>query len=268
MESRMNVGSANMLKGFQNLLFIFVDDDGAAPWTNELREPVEKKIKLALNWLEAKADYFGFSLQFQYLCLPSDHSIACHARRRIDESDYCAGPHHATWQNQVVAEMTRSGSVASLWNELFEVSGNSLSNSDGSAVFFIVRRWCSSVAFTFKEGQHTEFECERGIIYDNGGSDGQKFLVSLIAHEILHLYGAIDLAEHKISESIKSYSSVYSNDVMHTPTQRPIDQYDISDLTAYLVGWQQTIPACLMDVSDKKTLEESAAAAQGAEKAN
>lgn len=113
-------------------------------------------------------------------------------------------------------------------------------------MIFCVRRWVPSVAFPFFEGENTEFERERAIIYDNGGDGGQVFLDSLIAHEILHRYGAVDLALDKTSEPLKEFASQRSDDLMHTPTQRSLECYRIGDVTAYLVGWLKMKPAGLL----------------------
>jgi hypothetical protein len=243
-ENKRNIGSAAMLVGDQKLLFIFVDDVGAGPWTVELREVVEVKIQRSLRWLEDKARSCGIQLRLQHVCAPVE-LIACHASVRIDETDLCAGPGHSTWQNHVVSGLTSWGSVAQRWYELFETCGLVLDRSEGSAVFFCVRRYFPSIAFQFFEGENIEFERERGIIYDNGGEAGQLYLDSLITHEILHLYGAVDLALGKAPDPLKKYAKQYSDDVMHTPTQRPLDNYCLGDLTRYLIGWCQTKPAWL-----------------------
>lgn len=139
--------------------------------------------------------------------------------------------------------------MASRWDDLFRVCGLPLDGAEGSAVFFCVRRYVPSVAFKFREGESSEFEKERGIIYDNGGHRGQIYLASLIAHEILHLYGAVDLAPHKAPDQLKEYASQYARDLMHTPTQDALDGYDIGGLTAYLVGWSRTKPELLAQVT-------------------
>ncbi len=180
-ESKRNLGSAAVLVGDQKLLFIFVNDDGADPWTVELRQPVEIKIERSLRWLENKAQEYGIQLSLQHVCIPLGSSIACHARARIDEADYCAGPGHSTWQDRVVTGLTSLGSVASRWDNLFKAAGLPLNGTEGSAVVFCVRRWVPSVAFPFFKGENVEFERERAIIYDNGGEAGQLFLDSLIA---------------------------------------------------------------------------------------
>ena len=243
LERWRGLGSASRLVGDQMLLFIFVDDEGSGPWTPDLRAPVEGKIESGLRWLEGEARNRGVILRFQHACVPTGGHAACDARSRIDHLDYRAGPAHSGWQNQVVAGLVgRFGSVASRWDDLFRASGLVLDGAEGSALFFLVRRYANSVAFRFFEGEDLEFEKERGIIYDNGGPGGQIFLSSQIAHEILHLYGAVDFAPNKERGLRNEFSDRYHDDVMHTPTQRPLSDYEISDLTAYLVGWTQVRP--------------------------
>jgi hypothetical protein len=135
--------------------------------------------------------------------------------------------------------------LAERWDELFELAGLALTEvDDGSAILFCVRRdEPPSVAFRYCVGQHPEFEKERAIIYNMGGNGiRQEYLDSLIAHEILHLYGAEDLAEGKVHESLKEIAQKLTDDVMHTLTQKPINEYDISEVTAYLVGWLEMNP--------------------------
>ncbi len=232
-----NIGSARMLVGSQKLLFVLVDDDGATPWTHELRKPVEEKIDSSLRWLEKRANGFDKPLRIAHRCLPLSPNVASNAGCRINENDYTAGPHHATWQNSIASSLTTHGSLAERWDELFELADLPLKDDEGSAILLCVRRHTCSVAFRYCNGQNPEFEKERAIIYDMGGVGGQAYLDSLIAHEILHLYGAEDLAPGKVHESLKIIAQKLTDDIMHTPTQKPINEYDISEVTAYLVGW-------------------------------
>jgi hypothetical protein len=180
--------------------------------------------------------------------MPRAPQAAIYTATRIDERDDHGGPHHATWQNGIVWGLVRSRSVAGGWSELFQQSGVELVGADGSALLFCVRRHECPIAFSFSQGQNAEFEKERGIIYDNGGHPGsQIYLDSAIAHEILHLYGAVDLKPTKAPAPLNTMpDACWDNDVMHTPNHRPIDQYSIGEVTAYLVGWDQERPSVLV----------------------
>ena len=238
-----NLGSAATLVGDQRILFIFVNDNGASPWTYEFRRSVEIHATRSLRWLENLAALNSKSLHFKCAFAPTGASVGCEAGCLIDENDYCAGPGHSTWQNAVITGLVGWGTVAQRWNELFNQYGLPLVYADGAALFFVVRRCVPSIAFPYQEGEHDEFRMERGIIYDFGGIiEGQQHLDSHIAHEILHLYGAVDLNPKKSPHGLYRYASQDYNEVMHTPTQHEIDGYHISKLTAYLVGWQDCNP--------------------------
>ena len=69
----------------------------------------------------------------------------------------------------------------------------------------------------------------------------------IIAHELLHLYGAVDLyykySEDLQNDAMQAEKSIIAkrflpNEIMyhHTPPN------EISDLTAYLIGWEETVP--------------------------
>ena len=196
--------------------------------------------------LEKEANKRGLNLTIEHYCVPLPPAIACLAGRHINEADYAAGPENATWMNVVASGLTTHGQLSACWDRLFQLARLPLTGDDGSAIFFCVRRWVPSVAFPYIDGEHPEFQCERGIIYDNGGWEGQTHLSSQIVHELLHLYGAVDLAPGKSHHSVTEYANKNLDDIMHTPTQRPLEQYKIGDLTGYLIGWSGTRPECLM----------------------
>jgi len=126
---------------------------------------------------------------------------------------------------------------------MFTSHGLSLDASDGSAMLFFVRRLVPSIAFPYKAGEHDEFELERGIIYDLGGViDGQRHLDSLIAHELLHLYGAVDLKPGKAPSGVSPELCLDPDEVMNFPTQHEITGYRINELTEYLIGWRDADP--------------------------
>jgi len=248
-------GSASVLTERQQLLFIFVDDDGAnGSWAPERRQSIEPHVDRAVRWLERKAHTFGVPLRFEHRFGPQN-TTAQKVDIHICESDFAAGPHHATWQNQVAASIVeRDGSVASVWEDLFSRHGLDVYKSDGQALLFGVRRYCPSVAFPFCDTQHPEFQKERGIIYDLGatfhGGEGQLYLDSQIAHELLHLYGAIDVDSVKFPADCDAVKDLVlkncgPHEIMRKPTQHEIDKYEVSDLTAYLVGWLAAPPTWL-----------------------
>lgn len=237
-----NQGSASVLTGDAGLAVVFVDDPGAAPWIAAERAIVEAQITEATRWLEAQARRHGAALRFRTRFMPTVTVDV-----QINEHDRAAGPHHSGWMNTAVSRLFGERvSVASAFAATAAAWGCS-----SFAVLFVVRRYSPSRAFPFSAGHPSEFACERAILFADEAA-ARPFLPSLVAHELLHLYGAIDLVPGKLEEqagpadvaAIRARAE-HGSDVMHTPTARPIDDYDASDLTAYLVGWLEAPPVWL-----------------------
>ncbi len=245
------LGSAGKLAGECRLVFVFTDDPGADPWTPERRATVEQHVVSALRWLERQAKARGVELRWKHAFAPAEGAAL--SPTKIDEKDRAAGPHHSTWQNGAIASLLgKSGSVATLWEDIFARYLPEEGAVAGRAVAFGVRRYVPSVSFPFFRGDAAEFEKERAIIYDNGGpKEGQRALDSLIAHELLHLFGAIDLDPPKLPASALPFKDAIvahtkkDDDVMGAPNQKPIDGYEVGELTAWLVGWKDEAPAWL-----------------------
>jgi len=251
------LGSADWLQGHRAIIAVFVDDP-VSSWRSCDRSEVEKHFRSAIEWVERQASDRGTGLHLSRMFLPHNcrvHRVGVRIGMRINEMDVAAGRHHATWMNCVLSRfLQKRGSVAGLWTELFTHHGPS---DDGkpSAVFFCVRRdpIPCSIAFPFWQGEDGEFRKERGIIYDKGFG-GQWYLDSQIAHELLHLFGAVDLADGKIptghTETLRAIrKNREGNSVMFMPTQKPIDEYTIGDLTAFLIGWRDRTPDWLPNIA-------------------
>jgi hypothetical protein len=240
------LGSADRLRGHHAILAIFVDDQGHS-WGCPDRSEIENKLRSAFAWIEAEAFQCGVEVCLSATMLPSDR-VAQSVNMHIHELDVRAGPHHSQWQNHVVARLLdRSGSVSTLWDDVF-THCSPPQGGNPAAILFCVRRDLapSSIAFPFWVGEHCEFQKERGIIYDKGVG-GQWYLDSQIAHELLHLFGAVDLEDSKIPVTHKETRTAITQNrghdsVMFVPTQRPIHEYRIDDLTKFLIGWRNSPP--------------------------
>jgi hypothetical protein len=243
-----NLGSASVLRGEQQAIFVFVDDAGNAGWTAADRDAVEKHVRSAIAWLEKEAARYGVSVQMAVAFAPPRTRLAQSVSFQVCETDLTAGPHHSIWQDQALTGLIgKAGTVGSLWDELFALHHPGLNAFRGRFMLFGVRRYFPSIAFPFSNGQHHKFEKERGIIYDEGNG-GQWYLDSQIAHEILHLYGAIDLCSDKFPLGAQAFNTDFQQHVdptgiMVKPTQRPIDEYTVDAFTGYLVGWAASPPA-------------------------
>lgn len=65
---------------------------------------------------------------------------------------------------------------------------------------------------------------------------------AVIAHEILHLFGAVDLYPHPAYSNFNfdELKEVYPNELMLVQHKK-LEKLDISPITSYFVGWQDTL---------------------------
>jgi hypothetical protein len=226
-EKFRELGSASVLRGEQQALFVFIDDAGNTGWTADGRDAVEGHVRSALTWLEKEAARYGVNLRMTVAFAPHKPRPAQSVSFQVCETDLAAGPHHSTWQNCAVASLAgKSGSVGSLWDEMFSQYYPGPNAFDGRFILFGVRRYVPCLAFPYSKGEHQEFEKERGIIYDMG-EGGQWFLDSQIAHEILHLYGAVDLCADKFPLGEQTFNADF---------QRNIDPMDVMVVGSHVVS--------------------------------
>jgi hypothetical protein len=80
----------------------------------------------------------------------------------------------------------------------------------------------------------------------NNGAVRDRPLRTVIAHEMLHLFGATDLyfplSRKNQGENWKLAREVFRTEIMYA-SYMPISEVYISPLTAYLVGWKHQFPA-------------------------
>ncbi|MFZ5940646.1 MAG: hypothetical protein ACOYXB_08735, partial [Bacteroidota bacterium] len=68
---------------------------------------------------------------------------------------------------------------------------------------------------------------------------------SEIAHNLLHLFGAVDLCKSEMRKSqnrIKLAEKLYPNDIMQDPYARDLKELEIGDFTKYMIGWTEELP--------------------------
>lgn len=81
---------------------------------------------------------------------------------------------------------------------------------------------------------------ERSVLYYNTDTDNEYFICpATYAHELLHLYGAIDLYEingldPKIAELAEKY---FNDEIMRYIPVEEVENAVISEFTAFRIGW-------------------------------
>lgn len=167
-------GSARTLDGKQLSMLVFVDVEGVEPWTVEEKRRVTRTVERSHEWLEGEAARYGSRVQFEHVTLKDTRASRQEVARSASSSTNLRVVKRAMKQlgSDWFDEMTRQHGVDGVHLIV-------LPNVDGRS-FAWGHYWSTSnipdATFVYLEDrEHPELQ------------------LSVIAHEVLHLYGADDL---------------------------------------------------------------------------
>lgn len=241
-----NTGSAKELVGNNILISIFLED--AESTVNTQTETVIlENTRKAADWLEAEAQKRGKTARIITGKEDSDLIIRYKCSGTVIDTNY---DHYDTLL------MLKDLKMGSLYSKITEKYG------DANIVIIL---FLNKIARSFASPADPLATLENILMddpyYADFGyfdtcvifsrhykyMDDIDFNPNLIAHELLHLYGAVDLyyecSENPQYGAMKAEQSIIAgtylaNEIMfnHDSTN------EISDLTAYLIGWEETVP--------------------------
>ncbi len=217
---------------------IFFMDDYESVWTKqEINAYFNNQIKLGLEFIEKEAKRYGVPLtvtyeiygtalgkgqEIKYEGIVSDGSDGTHD---LDPVTYAA--HDIGYPNK-----------AQMYYDLFE-------KNDYCEVVFLSVFNKDGISYAHQhEGDDTNGAIVESVVvftsylgYDFKLNENTHMAAS-VAHEILHIYGAVDLYDDKVSEYAKTK---YADDIM-LMAYRNIDEMKVGLYTAYAVGWREQPP--------------------------
>jgi len=221
-----DVGSSGKLIGNSVLVTIFIHDTESG-FNDYEREERLGWLSEATQWLEAQAKNAGHIANFIY---GAEHLVIDHEMNRPFST-----------------ERAISGVTMEAYEQLEALDGPYLYEylkerhdaKNVGFIFFINKdaRSYSHIATRYSTGI---FYFESCVIF--AAQNGNPVDASVVAHEILHLFGALDLyfallPDDERNELAKLY---FPNDIMIS-ARRELDSFAIGDLTAYLIGWRDSI---------------------------
>lgn len=233
LSSPERTGSAGELEGRSVLISVFVDTgDG---WTEQNRQRSRDAVTDACEYIEEQAASYGVfaelvhggedpALEFE-MDWPDQEPVP----KGSDCGQYDL---FQSWiQQQLPADLEEQYGTDSV-GYLFLVPEEGISST--------------YVHYVEERGRNLEEIC---VIFL--WAQGLYECPAVYAHEILHLFGAADLYEssNDVSEEVTSYiRDTAPQELMYT-TYLPdgtvdygMDRWEISELTAYFLGWQDTAP--------------------------
>ncbi len=238
-----NLGNNKVLEGDITVDCFFVNDNESSWNVNWANWYVTTQIKHALEFLTEEAAEYGKTVNFMpeyYIdCSTSDLALNSSYSMKYDgiiDNDASDGSGTKNILEKLAANMG--------YPNAFELGG-SLSWETETEHIFLIFVNKTGRSYSFSTGESDDYFSEHSLIFaydfsrpiENGIPSGYTSLT--IAHEILHTYGADDYyTPEKRNELAKQY---YPNDVM-LKIEPPTNLGDIGDLTAFQIGWTNTVP--------------------------
>jgi hypothetical protein len=246
----------NVCKDLKNdvlLYFVFVDTRTTSPWTEFDILTTIDSIQVAAKWLEEQA---------------RQNNIPLHIK-----TDYYIGDEFTTIEKNlpkksvqaIVEEQNLIEGMKSLsrWGDyISKTIGESLyirekdgiptqkrpTNKERLIAFLRDEYQVESVAMMFMINNY--FRSDISLSMNTLNNDDVEFSVvsykypSEIAHSLLHLYGAADLAESSFRRSpkkIRLAREAFPDDIMSDVYARSLNKLEIGDFSRYMIGWTEVL---------------------------
>ncbi len=243
-----NAGSAKELVGDNLIVSIFLEDD-ESPIDAQAEAEILKHTREAADWLEAEAKRRDKTIQIITGKDSSELVLRHKYSGTITDLNY-----------DDILLIMKEMKMGSYYSKIKEKYGDDINVTIGLFLNKANRSWACpnglaeptedmllDISEPVDFGYLDIFICYK---YQNTYDipyNPTPYDPYVIAHELLHLYGAIDLYYESSDEpqydAMKADKSIivgtyFPNDIMFTHNE----PNEISDLTAYLIGWEETVP--------------------------
>lgn len=248
-----NNNVCKQLNGEILVYFVFVDSKETSPWTEFDIQSTIDSLEVATQWLQAKARANNIQLR-----MISDYHIGNEfttVRKNLPNGSVLSSVTEPNLKTGLY-EMNRwADYIAKNVGTTFNVSEKDgipeIKNPrDKERLIAYLRdeNNVESVALLYLVNNY--FRTDISVPVNMLENDDIEFAVlsykypSVIAHNILHLFGAADLYEtpyRKNQKKIEALQSLYPNDIMNDIYGRDLKDLSIGNYTKYLIGWKDEI---------------------------
>lgn len=245
-----NAGSAKELIGDVLVVSIFMEDP-EAKITPQLENEMSEEVRKAADWLENEAEKRGKAAKI--ITGKDDAELKLHYQHPNVITDETGMPYDD------VLLIMKNLKFGSYYNRLskkyntqniafilhFNKNGRSNAYPSGALEMWNSELMSSDEA---NEAEYAYFD----ICMAYSMVQWEKTVSYVYAHELLHLFGAADLyytnqyVDERGEKALNMYmekqtlmSKYCPNEIMHSSS---ITNCEIGDLTAYLIGWEETVP--------------------------
>ena len=204
-----DIGPCRKLTGNVRIMLIFVNTP-EHPWTEKKKEEVYSVSTSSINIMKKEAARYG-----QYLNLSYGH-LDFHIPTEYDDNQ--------EWYRYILEKAYHVSNM-----DVIQQRYRRALRVDSAPMIFLFNSWDRSYS-KVKSSLNANYDDEYCVIFcDTDMHD------NYLTHELMHLYGAIDLYDYR-GEGVEKIAKKYfpTSDMLHV-------SHNIDDLTAFLVGWTETI---------------------------
>lgn len=248
----VNNNVCKRLQGHVVYYAVFVDTKTTAPWSTHDIASTMDSIRVAMDWVEAQAAQRGISLKIDVVAHQQNGILPVRAEigrkgvqatllspsgaRAIDRWADKAGRLAAMDFPPDTARITRTKNAPTNTERLI-ARLRDVYKVDDVALFYMLNNY-------YRE--------DASVVLHAGENDAVEYGVqsfkspSVIAHEFLHLFGALDLYmtpfdKARAARKRKAYAMKEFPDELMAFAQRDLDSLRIGALTEYLIGWRKEL---------------------------
>jgi len=230
-DDRWHAGSAKDLKGKVLTLYVFLET-AAAPWTTEEKQSKLTELATAQQWLASQASYWNVALE----CFIKPLGKSETNQTKNVPIGNGSGTERIDWAKEIVK---KSGyrNPRQAYRKISRKMG-----VDNLQLIIFAKAGGISYAMRFaKNNSKRKFFMESVMLFQRYDNDAQMPVAAIIAHEILHLYGAWDLytTYAQTADRHQKAQELFPDDIM-LRVGYDLHQLKVDDLTAWLVGWNKT----------------------------
>lgn len=230
--SHRNGGVCRTLKENASVAVVFLEDN-QSDWTEwEMRNYLDTMVSPALDYIEYNASRYGYNISLDYFYYVDDYG-------NPDSTEYYGSVRDFNNDGGTTDVLSQSANVLGYGSaEEMLWSDRNYSGNDQIAYLFVLDKPGRSYAYwNHYMGEYVEY----AVVFTS--QNGYQERPSVIAHEVLHLFGAEDMyaeGAERVNRA-RMAKQVCPNEIFLNPQWNLYDN-DISDFTAYTVGWLDYFP--------------------------
>lgn len=218
-----NLGSAKALVGRVYVLTIYT---GNQPWEDYKVHSITKNVHEALEWLSQQVQRYGKTVSFVNGCYGYPSPIDYYIKR---------GEGSGNESSDVIWELMNKIGYQS--TESFIKWTKEEAHCDSAIVLAFVDKKGRSYALPYVKGLDEKKYFLEGAVLFTEYNEGGEICSASIAHEICHLFGAVDLYETYLQTKANAMTATmfYPNDIMRHISYN-INELRIGEMTAWFMG--------------------------------